>query len=376
MLKNLQIENFRAFRRLTMRDIGRINLIVGANNCGKTTVLEAINILMCHGNLATIWTTLNSRGEVLWVELNEEANTTAKHYELGRFFRRHEIEVGASFQLLADTDTGSVTMLAKIEESRPDQPQSFGTEPSSLESAEDFRPPLTLSLCWSNGALQAFHLPISRRGTISAERISSATRASIDNGLPIRFVMASSLTSEYVPTLFNDIVLTPEEDLVTEALRFIDPAIERIAAAGPETMPSGLRYLRRGGLFVRLAEIKDRVPIASMGDGIWCVLGLALSMVHSVNGILLVDEIDTGLHHTVMEKMWRFLYDAARKYNVQVFATTHSRDCYESLSAICRESVSDYSDVTIQRIERDRKDAVAYSEQEIVAAAKHDSEVR
>ena len=87
-------------------------------------------------------------------------------------------------------------------------------------------------------------------------------------------------------------------------------------------------------------------------------------------------EIDTGLHHTVMKDMWRFLYAAAKRYNVQVFATSHSRDCYESLAAICRDSVSGNSEVTIQRIERDREEAIAYTEQEIIAAAEHDIEVR
>ena len=99
-------------------------------------------------------------------------------------------------------------------------------------------------------------------------------------------------------------------------------------------------------------------------------------MVHSANGILLVDEIDTGLHHTVMKDMWKFLYDAAEQYDVQVFATTHSRDCYQSLAVVCRDWVAENSDATIQRIEREREDSVAYTEQEIIAAAERDSEVR
>ena len=70
------------------------------------------------------------------------------------------------------------------------------------------------------------------------------------------------------------------------------------------------------------------------------------------------------------------MYSAAKRYNVQVFATTHSRDCYESLVAISGNSDSEHSDVTIQRIERGREQAVAYSERAIVAAAKHAFEVR
>ena len=139
---------------------------------------------------------------------------------------------------------------------------------------------------------------------------------------------------------------------MVEALRIIEPTIDRIATSGAERRRSGLQPSVRGGVLVRLEGIKNRIPIGSMGDGIWRMLGLALHVVHSRDGILLVDDIDTGLHHTVMEDMWKFLDTASKAYNVQVFATTHSRDCYEGLAAIAHDSVSDGSEVTIQRIER------------------------
>jgi AAA15 family ATPase/GTPase len=127
---------------------------------------------------------------------------------------------------------------------------------------------------------------------------------------------------------------------------------------------------------VRCKGVNDRIPIGSMGDGIWRMLGLALVLVQSENGILLIDEIDTGLHHTVMERLWRLIYEAAQKYNIQILATTHSHDCYQALATICRENVSAGSNVTIQRIERGRDHAIAYSEQEIIAAAERYIEVR
>ena len=87
---------------------------------------------------------------------------------------------------------------------------------------------------------------------------------------------------------------------------------------------------------LKLHGVADRVPIGSMGDGMWRMLGLALSIANAKGGVLLVDEIDTGLHYSVMEGMWRMLGKAAAAGSVQVFATTHSRDCYESLAAISK----------------------------------------
>ena len=124
---------------------------------------------------------------------------------------------------------------------------------------------------------------------------------------------------------------------------------------------------------VKLREIDDPVPIGSMGDGAWRILGLALSIANAGGGVLLVDEIDTGLHFTVMEDMWRMISERAAALSVQVFATTHSRDCYESLAAVVE---SEAGDVTIQRIDRTRGEAVSFSNQAVVAAAERNIEVR
>ena len=107
----------------------------------------------------------------------------------------------------------------------------------------------------------------------------------------------------------------------------------------------------------------------------WRILGLALALANAKGGVLLVDEIDTGLHYSVMEDMWRMISERATALNAQVFATTHSRDCYESLAAIATPE-SSHVGVTIQRIDRKKGRAVRFSNEEIVAAAERGIEVR
>ena len=377
-LKNLRVQDFRSFGRFGLKNLGQVNLLVGTNNCGKTTVLEAVNILMSNGDFTAIWSTLVRRGEDIYGERDPITASTGRQVDIRRLFRGHEIEVDKDFQLFGESDFGRISMIAKIDEYRPAQQQLFETEPQLVESSEELLPPLSLSLHWSQGPGKELNIPISRRGGVSSDAIRrSAGRISgADTTYPIGFVTASSLTADAVASIFEDIVLTPQEDLVTDAMRIIEPDIERIASSGSERFRSGMRLASRGGILVRLKGIKDRVPIGSMGDGIWRMLGLALAAVQSGNGILLVDEIDTGLHHTVMQDMWRFLYSCSKKYNVQIIATTHSWDCYHSLAVICRDYVSEGSDVTISRIERGREEAIGYTEQEIVAVADRDIEVR
>jgi predicted ATP-dependent endonuclease of OLD family len=106
------------------------------------------------------------------------------------------------------------------------------------------------------------------------------------------------------------------------------------------------------------------------------MLALAVAVVQAKDSLLLVDEIDTGLHYTVMADMWKLINEAAELFNVQVFATTHSYDCVHSLAGICKEVEDAKSEITIQRIEAGKGQAVPFTEAEILAAAERNIEMR
>jgi AAA15 family ATPase/GTPase len=127
---------------------------------------------------------------------------------------------------------------------------------------------------------------------------------------------------------------------------------------------------------VRLSDRDRPVPIGSLGDGIWRMLGLALAIVNTRDGFLFIDEIDTGLHYTAMADMWKLVWETAKRLNVQVFATTHSSDCWRSLATIASEEDAAEDGIRIHRIERDNPQSIVFSEKEIAIAATQDIEVR
>jgi len=175
--------------------------------------------------------------------------------------------------------------------------------------------------------------------------------------------------------MWNEIVLTESEDRVLAALRFIDKNIERVAAVVARQPYFYFGPASRGGFKVKLRNAAQPIPIGSLGDGIWRMLAMAIALIKAKGGILLVDEIDTGLHYTVLADMWRLIFATAREFDIQVFATTHSFDCVHSLASIC-ESDGTHSHVTIQRIELKDSVAVPYTERQIMLAAERQIEVR
>ncbi|MGC4119169.1 MAG: AAA family ATPase [Myxococcales bacterium] len=88
-----------------------------------------------------------------------------------------------------------------------------------------------------------------------------------------------------------------------------------------------------------------------MGSNGWSSFSTALGV--ATGGVLLVDELDDGLHYTVLPRLWRFLVEAARKLDLQVFATTHSRDCIEAIASLQREADGTdlAQDITVHRLE-------------------------
>lgn len=367
MIDEVTIKGFRGLRDFSMSNLGRINLLVGTNNSGKSSILEAIELMSSTGSVRPIWSATSRRGELLWVD--DEDKRRYGEADVSHLFYGHEFDVGSRFEISAwaggENKQFSMEVLSIPEEDR----DSF-VGPQSSEIGDS----LGLRLEWRNGLpTHPLLAPLTPRRGLSSRFV----RVSIERHdlPPIQFISTVALSPDEVLSLFDDVVLTPEEDLLVEALRTIEPDIERIASIGSDRTRSA-SVIRQGNIVVKLKNHRDRIPIGSMGDGIWRMLGIALSLVNAKNGILLIDEIDTGLHYSVLSKMWHLVQSTAERLNVQVFATTHSRDCYESLASISHDDISEGSCVTIQRIEKNAKHAISFTEQEIVAASERGIEVR
>ena len=174
-------------------------------------------------------------------------------------------------------------------------------------------------------------------------------------------------------SMWNAVALTEEEDEVIHALQIIEPDVERIAflSSGGTRSPNATE-----GVVVKLRDSDMRMPLGSMGDGIRRMLALTLAVSKSRNSVLLVDEIDTGLHYSVMSSMWKMIIESAARNNTQVFATTHSQDCLTSLAWLCESEPHIASQVSLQRLHKGADSTVHYSAQELASVIQRRIEVR
>ena len=378
MYSSIRIRGYRGLDSFRLRGLGRVNLLVGTNNCGKTSILECIELLRSAGHPSVLSAIAARRGESRADGGDARGTPTPRPnlVDVSHLFANRGLEnpirVEAERAGGADPAAWNDRVTVCVQAPSPSEHDGRGPEPDDDDDAR-----LVLRVKWSD-AQDDHRAPVTDEGLLPASRLrhplrlGRATRLGRWRNLarqPVRFVTTTGVTAADVVETFSEFVLTPKEEVVTRALRIVEPAIERIAP-----VDRGRHHRDApGGVVLKLRDVPDRVPIGSMGDGLWRMLGLALALADAEGGVLLVDEIDSGFHYSVMEDMWRMLGAQAAALSVQVFATTHSRDCCESLAAV---AASETGDVTIQRIDRGRGEAVRFSREAVVAAAERGTEVR
>ena len=145
--------------------------------------------------------------------------------------------------------------------------------------------------------------------------------------MPFEYVLVEDFQLRRNVLLFDRVSLSDEEKYVVEALRIIEPRVDRLNFLN-ENEFSNVRVP-----YVTLKDTGQRFRLSSMGDGINRVLSIILGLVNCKGGVFLLDEFETGLHYTVQTKLWEVIFMLSEKLNIQVFVTSHSRDCINSFVA-------------------------------------------
>ncbi len=351
MLQNLYIKGFRSFRELRVNPLTRVNLIVGTNNVGKTSLLEAAEILAV-GTVAGLLRSPTRRKERVFAEGEE---TRIPELDVSHLFYGHVLRIGDSFRIESGPQSWVQCDIVELIDVVEQTQQLAPSEPA-----------LALSF---GGNDEKRLLPLSPFGGVSdLIRRRNIQPASLETSPRVNFLTTESSDPFFLSRHWDSIVLTPEEEGVVAALQIVDPTIERIAFAGE------LRSSR--GILLKMADSEQRLPLGTAGDGLKRLLALALNLFSARGGYLLIDEIDTGLHYTVMADMWRLVIETAKRLDVQVLATTHSLDCVRALAWVREKSPESSQAVTLHRVDRDLSHTVAYTLDELSVAARNYLEVR
>jgi len=344
ILQSLLIENFRMFSSFSIPRLGKVNLIIGKNNAGKSSVLEAIHIFASQGSTAILNSIITGHDENLRSEFDSPLNETDDaEYAFRHFFPNRTYPVNESSPIvIGDLERKRfikiehkyyITELEEVADSSGELISRRRRVPVSKDDlfVRDIQPSQALLI--SNNA-RNFWFDLSNDSTTRRFRSLSALDM---KEFPYSSVPTGFMEPDILADLWDRAALTELESYVIKALTIIDSSVTGLAFVKKETTRNSVRDRTSGRTAIVKLTGDDRpVPLNSMGDGMHRVLQLILAMFPARGGIFLIDEFENGLHYSVQEKVWSLIFQLATILDIQVFATTHSRDCIDAFAKISK----------------------------------------
>jgi len=368
MLDSLSIKKFRLFKELTIERLGRVNLIVGKNNSGKTGLLEA---LLIYASNASLLETLISRRSENWeIEMSDRNQIQPDDNPLRHlFYQRHfpepadaGIEIG-SFHSPNQRITLRTRYYQIVEHEKGvrrhipiDEPfdSDFVNILKALEFQESHlsKPVLLIDL----SSVDSLKPPNKRQPKMAVKWVSSC----------------GYMIEKQVAELWDNITLTDLKEEIVAALQIIEPSIQDLGLT--------ISNPKKRIAIARFKDSKQRISLDSLGEGLTRLFHLTLALVNSSHGFLLIDEFENGLHYSVQPQVWKLILRLAKALNVQVFATTHSWDC---VKAFQQAALSYDEEAMLFRLGRsvlksDHKKviAIAYDKDKLQVVTQAEMEVR
>ncbi len=345
MFENLQIRNYRIFKEFKIDRLRRINLIAGRNNSGKTSLLEAIFLLSGAGN-ANMATNAN----VMRMGLGQQSETLWKPIF-------SDLDMSRSIEIDGyHTSHGQLTL--EITSGR--QPTEIPYDYALALGNPAINIPDELALRFQYSGPTGTQVK-SRIHVQDSKIISHQSRINVP--FIATLLQARSANSREDAIQLARLRKQKRDHLLLEALQVVEPKLQSIE----DNSSSGTPMIWGD---IGLSEL---IPLAIMGEGMTRIAQLILAIASVADGVALVDEVETGIHHSVLPKVWQVVDTAAKQFRTQVFATTHSLECiraaHESLGA---------DDFRLHRLEATdtMSRCVTYDPDSIRAALLHDLEVR
>jgi len=320
--QSVTIENFRGISRLDIGDFRRVNLLVGKNNCGKTSVLEAMFLLSGMGNPQLPLNIHTFRDLVL---SNDE--------DFGFMFRNLDFEVPIELNGRVDAHDRKLRLTPFYGIHQPRNGGKESVESVSLSATSNVRVVEGINFDFVTHKNERFH------GEFHLKESKVTLPGKYKESLVCSF--RGSKNADVVDDKqMENLLVQKKLDSVITVLRGIEPGVQDV------------RMGARSMVYIDIGA-ERLLPINVMGDGMRKVLALMAAIAAMKNGVLLIDEIENGLHYSSLSVAWKAILAACKEYNVQLIATTHSDECIEALSESYGSVEPGGDDIRLFRIDKD-----------------------
>lgn len=339
MFEEITISGFRGINNLKIDDFKRFNLFVGKNNCGKTTVLESIFLLVNPRNAELPVKTNRFRkfeiiNEDMWAVLFYRMNLDTPIELLGKLKRNREAR--------------SMKIRPKFDYEINSKYQKDLYEADSVDESlfQSGRKQVVKGLILeSNFAIDNFK-PKNFKTEIFVASTEKGLSLKIEPNIGTEEELKGVFLFPFDPFVQPQVAKRLENVLIQKRKKRIIDVLKKIES-GFKDISLGLEHM----IYCDIG-LEKMIPINALGAGVLKLLNIILAIESTENGIVIIDEIENGLYPISQEIMWDVIFSFAKEFNVQIFAATHSLECIKAYSSVFAKSRQSKDELRAFRIDK------------------------
>ena len=324
--KNIEIKNFRGIDHLKIDDFSRVNVFLGQNSSGKSSVLECLLLMMGMSN-PDLPQNINSI----------RSRNFSSFADLGYMFHNYDFNVKPEIASeLFDATKRHLTLEMTY---TFDEKAQSGVQNGQIPTSETKTFLNTLKMLFDVESKQQKNsfecsITVSQQGLISGKKLAEGYLEKNSVAFLSADLSAGNPANDLV-----ELAKRKRKDAVAGYMKRFD---ERITAV---EILNNVAYIGMEGMDQLLA-------VNMMGDGLRRFLNIVAAAANPTNNIILIDEIDNGLHYSAYKKLWAAIFALATTTNKQVFVTTHSKETLGYLNEMLEENVEYQQEMRLYTIER------------------------
>lgn len=322
MYEDIFIKSYRGLRDIELRGLGAVNVLIGDNNSGKTSILEAIRLLDSKDVIGKISQIASEREGHKFVIRSYSSKYDYVKYSFPLGQERSAVEVSGRGDRNFNAD-----IYACMEEDviSPDELDLTEQEEKNIyfilndENKVGMLRGMYRVRSDSGDYEDEYFLP--QIGKIPDRLFQRSNRGRISSKSKIKYISPADVYFGFYTTSFLKGLELEEKERLISLMRIFEPSLVNIEASIVDRFSQ-----------VVIEDTEHIIkPISVYGDGMKRVFSAAGAIAKMQNGVLLIDEFDTGIHSTALPDYTSFLSEASNRNNTQLFLTTHSGDAINAL---------------------------------------------
>lgn len=311
--KNIEIKNFRGIDHLNIDDFSRVNVFLGQNSSGKSSVLECLFLMMGMSN-PNLPQNINSF----------RSRNFSNFADLGYLFHNYDLKVKPeiSSELFDDTKRHMTLGMTYVF----DEKAQVGLQEGQIPTSETKTYLNTIKLNFDvefNQQKSAYEcsITINQQGIVTNKKLAEDYLEKNSVAFLSADLSAGNPSNDLV-----ELIKRKRKDVVAEYMKSFDNRITAVE-------------ILNNVAYISMEGIDQLLAVNMMGDGMRRFLNIVAAAANPINNIILIDEIDNGLHYSAYKKLWEAIFALATSTNKQVFVTTHSKETLSYLNEMLEEHV-------------------------------------